>query len=189
MRRHAAWPLTPCPRSASSISSVLLSAEDILWEWHKLQKKRKHGEELKNKTVFLKHTWHFNEELWSLLFLQNLYLFSPHCLTRHSTPQHSERMTEWAGDWRFLIELQPTNGVNQGAGWKNSFSDRCVSKIVRPPWQQIHSTKKKRRKSVGGRRGETSGGVKEDWEPWQSVKQESSEWIPSQSEHLPFSCP
>lgn len=38
-----------------------------------------------------------------------------------STPAVREPMTERTGDWRFLMELHPTNGVNQGPGEKFIF--------------------------------------------------------------------
>lgn len=105
-------------------------------------------------------TWYVDYILSFHLFLIPISLLPSVSL---STPPVRERMTEWAGDWHFLIELHPTNGVNQGPTGrkKKSFSDRGVSKIVRPPWQQIHSSKKKK-KSEGER-------VKENSEPWHKV--------------------
>lgn len=101
------------------LQSVHLSLQIILWKWHKSQKgtcQKKYKLKPYAPNVLMR----------ALSFSHLIFPISV-CAPCFSTPLVRKRMTEWVGDWCFLIESHPHKWSQSRAGWgkKIIFWQRC----------------------------------------------------------------
>lgn len=88
------------------------------------------------------------------------------------SPPARERMAGWAADWCFLTELHHLNGVNRG-GPENKMKKQIIFlSDVSARLTGLHVTKEGEKNGEAG----SKGGEKKKRRPWQSVKQESSQF-------------